>query len=126
MSTPQFEANPGTLLTLRQAQVLFYMALGKTLEEIAIILSIARTTVKAHAQLLYAKFNAENRAQLITQAFINGYLRKVICLVLAAASFFSAVQPDNGADQVRNFRQARQSRTRKDKLHPSLWDFDHA
>lgn len=135
MNTPKLEANPGTLLTLRQTQVLFYIALGKTLEEIAIILGVARTTAKAHAELLYAKLHVENRSQLITQAFLQGYLRNAAkgatALLLAICCFTSAVQP-SADDQLRNFRQARTRTTRsarngrRNKLHPSLWDFDYA
>lgn len=129
MSTQQLEVHPGILLTIRQGQVLFYLALGKTLEEIGMILGLARTTVKAHAEMLYAKFHVENRSQLITQAFLKGFLRGTTAVIMAICCYSAAVQT-TGDDQLRNFRTARRAGSsragRRQNIHPSIVDFDHA
>lgn len=129
MHTAELEANPGTILTLRQVQVLFYLALGKTLEEIAIILGVSRTTAKAHAELLYAKLHAENRAQLITHAFLRGFLtagKAATAMLLVVVSLSNGMASDTSLnDQARNFRQQR-TRRQRDTLNLPTLDFDYA
>jgi DNA-binding CsgD family transcriptional regulator len=46
----------------RPAQVLYWVAQGKSNEEIGIILGIATQTVKGHLKPLFARLGVENRA----------------------------------------------------------------
>jgi DNA-binding NarL/FixJ family response regulator len=59
------EASPGRLeklgLTPREAEVLFWVAQGKTNPEIATILGIGLTTVKKHLEASFVKLGVENR-----------------------------------------------------------------
>jgi DNA-binding NarL/FixJ family response regulator len=59
------EATPALLeplgLTPREAEVLFWVARGKTNDEIATILGIGLTTVKKHLESTFAKLGVENR-----------------------------------------------------------------
>ncbi len=62
---PAGAAEPGQLerlgLTPREAEVLFWVAQGKTNPEIATILGIGLTTVKKHLEATFAKLGVENR-----------------------------------------------------------------
>jgi DNA-binding NarL/FixJ family response regulator len=62
---PTQEANPAQLeplgLTPREAEVLFWVARGKTNDEIATILGIGLTTVKKHLESTFGKLGVENR-----------------------------------------------------------------
>jgi len=55
-------------LTPKEAQVLFWMAQGKTSPEIASILECAPNTVKKHAQRIYQKLGVENRTAAALRA----------------------------------------------------------
>jgi len=48
-------------LTTRQAQILAYIAMGKTNGEIAIILSMSRRTVEKHIEQIFKRLNVETR-----------------------------------------------------------------
>jgi DNA-binding NarL/FixJ family response regulator len=48
-------------LTPREAEVLFWVARGKTNDEIAIVLGIGLTTVKKHLESTFGKLGVENR-----------------------------------------------------------------
>lgn len=69
---PAAEAEPGRLeqlgLTPREAEVLFWVARGKTNDEIATILGIGLTTVKKHLESTYAKLGVENRTSAAAMA----------------------------------------------------------
>ncbi|MES2695938.1 MAG: response regulator transcription factor [Verrucomicrobiota bacterium] len=62
---PRTEATPAQLealgLTPREAEVLFWVARGKTNDEIATVLGIGLTTVKKHLESTFAKLGVENR-----------------------------------------------------------------
>lgn len=66
------EATPGMLevlgLTPREAEVLFWVARGKTNDEIATVLGIGLTTVKKHLESTYAKLGVENRTAAAAMA----------------------------------------------------------
>jgi DNA-binding NarL/FixJ family response regulator len=66
------EATPGQLeilgLTPREAEVLFWVARGKTNDEIATVLGIGLTTVKKHLESTYAKLGVENRTSAAAMA----------------------------------------------------------
>jgi DNA-binding CsgD family transcriptional regulator len=58
-------------LTPREAEVLFWVAQGKTNPEIATILGIGLTTVKKHLEATFAKLGVENRTSAATMALEN-------------------------------------------------------
>ncbi|MEY2881719.1 MAG: hypothetical protein RLZZ15_4099 [Verrucomicrobiota bacterium] len=66
------EPTPGRLeklgLTPREAEVLFWVAQGKTNPEIATILGIGLTTVKKHLEATFAKLGVENRTSAAAAA----------------------------------------------------------
>lgn len=55
-------------LTPREAEVLFWVARGKTNDEIATVLGIGLTTVKKHLESTYAKLGVENRTTAAAMA----------------------------------------------------------
>jgi DNA-binding NarL/FixJ family response regulator len=66
------EAKPEQLeplgLTPREAEVLFWVARGKTNDEIATVLGIGLTTVKKHLESTFAKLSVENRTAAAAMA----------------------------------------------------------
>lgn len=66
---------PKTILSVREAEILRYMALGKTREEIAIILGIGFETVRTHTKNLMTKLDAANSAGAVSRAYELGLLR---------------------------------------------------
>lgn len=66
------EATPDQLeslgLTPREAEVLFWVARGKTNDEIATVLGIGLTTVKKHLESTFAKLGVENRTSAAAMA----------------------------------------------------------
>ena len=66
------EATPDQLVSLgltpREAEVLFWVARGKTNDEIATVLGIGLTTVKKHLESTYAKLGVENRTTAAAMA----------------------------------------------------------
>jgi DNA-binding NarL/FixJ family response regulator len=66
------EAKPSELeplgLTPREAEVLFWVARGKTNDEIATVLGIGLTTVKKHLESTYSKLGVENRTTAAAMA----------------------------------------------------------
>ena len=69
---PAREASPDQLeslgLTAREAEVLFWVARGKTNDEIATLLGIGFTTVKKHLESTFAKLGVENRTTAAAMA----------------------------------------------------------
>ena len=65
-ATPEQLAGLG--LTPREAEVLFWVARGKTNDEIATVLGIGLTTVKKHLESTYAKLSVENRTTAAAMA----------------------------------------------------------
>jgi DNA-binding NarL/FixJ family response regulator len=69
---PRGEAVPAQLeplgLTPREAEVLFWVARGKTNDEIATVLGIGMTTVKKHLESTFAKLGVENRTAAAAMA----------------------------------------------------------
>ena len=66
------EAKPSELeslgLTPREAEVLFWVARGKTNDEIGTVLGIGLTTVKKHLESTYSKLGVENRTTAAAMA----------------------------------------------------------
>jgi DNA-binding NarL/FixJ family response regulator len=69
---PAREATPADLealgLTPREAEVLFWVARGKTNDEIGTVLGIGLTTVKKHLESTFAKLGVENRTAAAAMA----------------------------------------------------------
>lgn len=61
-------------LTEREHSVLFYLAQGKTNEEIAQYLHISVHTVKAHLEAIYDKLGVSNRVQAVMKAVVLGLI----------------------------------------------------
>lgn len=66
---------PKTILSSREMEILKYMALGKTREEISMILGIGFETVRTHTKNLIAKLDASNSAGAVSRAYELGLLR---------------------------------------------------
>ena len=67
-------ASTADLLSQRELEVLQLLALGKTNQEIAGQLIVARGTVKAHAASIYRKLDATNRTEAVARARRLGIL----------------------------------------------------
>jgi DNA-binding NarL/FixJ family response regulator len=67
-------AAPHEELTPREAEVLRYLAAGRSNKEIAAALEISDETVKSHVANVLAKLEVENRAQAAVQALKRGIL----------------------------------------------------
>jgi DNA-binding NarL/FixJ family response regulator len=69
---PAVEPSPALLeplgLTPREAEVRFWVARGKTNDEIATVLGIGLTTVKKHLESTFAKLGVENRTSAAAMA----------------------------------------------------------
>lgn len=65
----------GPRLTVRERDVLSWVAMGKTAEEIGIILSISGHTVGEHLKKIRVKLNASNNAHSIVKALLSGQLQ---------------------------------------------------
>jgi LuxR family maltose regulon positive regulatory protein len=61
-------------LSERELEVLQFMAMGLTSEEIAQQLVVARGTIKAHAASIYRKLEVANRTEAVTRARQLGIL----------------------------------------------------
>jgi DNA-binding CsgD family transcriptional regulator len=61
-------------LSSREVEVLRAISMGKTNEEIALILAISKFTVKNHVQKILLKLNASNRTQAVIRALGQGIL----------------------------------------------------
>ena len=68
-------ARRGGILSPREEEILKYLNLGKTQDEIAIILGIGRETVKTHIRTLKEKLSASSSAGAVGRAYELGILR---------------------------------------------------
>ncbi len=64
-------------LSERLCDVLFYLLRGKTVKQIAILLGISHRTVDEYLEQLKARFDAQNRYELIDKAISLGYLNSI-------------------------------------------------
>lgn len=64
-----------SMLTAREMDVLKYLALGKTREEVGIILGIALETVRTHTKSIQVKLDASNTTGAVSRAYELGILR---------------------------------------------------
>lgn len=63
------------MLTAREMTVLKYLAMGKTRDEIGIILGVSAETVKTHSKSIQVKLDAPNTAGAVSRAYELGILR---------------------------------------------------
>ena len=77
-STGGLSINAGQVLveplSQRELEVLHLIALGKTNQEIAQHLVVARGTIKAHAASIYRKLDVTNRTEAVARARTLGIL----------------------------------------------------
>jgi len=64
------DAADGGLLTVREAEIMKWVAMGKTNGEIGSILNVSTFTVKNHMQRIFKKLDVFSRAQAVS-AFMN-------------------------------------------------------
>ena len=69
-------ADPDSAFTLREQQILYYIAGGLSNKEIAGRLSLSEQTVKAHLSHMTTKCGRANRAALVAYGFETGLLRR--------------------------------------------------
>jgi DNA-binding NarL/FixJ family response regulator len=67
-------AAAGERLTLREREVLKFIAEGQSAKEIADVLCISHRTVEHHRANMMAKLNLKGTAELVKYAIANGYL----------------------------------------------------
>jgi len=80
VQSPNIETDPATLeesltITFREAEVLLWLAHGKTNKEIAEILEMSPRTVNKHLEQMYPKIGADNRtaaASIAIQTILGG------------------------------------------------------
>ena len=83
MSTPKeepllkdIESLESLVLTRRQAEVAFWIAQGKTNDEVAVILKTSRHTIPHHVEAILARLRLETRAEIMLWALETlGWLR---------------------------------------------------
>lgn len=66
--------DPAIGLSAKEAEVLTWVAAGKTDEEIAIILSISRNTVDTHVRSVFRKLSVNNRVAAVVKAIMAGMI----------------------------------------------------
>ena len=69
-----FVADPDSVFTLREQQILYYIAGGLSNKEIAGRLSLSEQTGKAHLSHMTTKCGRANRAALVAYGFETGLL----------------------------------------------------
>ena len=63
------------MLTAREMTVLKYLAMGKTRDEVGIILGVSAETVKTHSKSIQVKLDAPNTVGAVSRAYELGILR---------------------------------------------------
>lgn len=67
------QGDPQITITARQREIMMLMAEGKTDEEIANILSLQESTVRAHVHQIGQRLGTENRSQIV--AYVHNHLK---------------------------------------------------
>ena len=65
---------PENPLTTREQEILKYIALGKSKEEIAAKTEISIHTIKAHLHNIYGKLSVQDRTQAVVKAIKNSWI----------------------------------------------------
>lgn len=100
-------------LTPRQEEVFHWKLLGKTDEEVAIIISATHRTIRAHVANIRERMNASNLTHAALIGFQKGFIKTLaltICLCVA--------NPD--AEQARAGRMVRRG-NRREELFTDEW-----
>lgn len=74
LSMNQFTAYDKTILSIREAEVLKYIALGKSSKEIASILFLSNNTIHRHRQNIIKKMKVTNSAEAVKAALLMGLI----------------------------------------------------
>lgn len=74
LRSPDGGAGDGETLTMRELEVVSYIAMGRRIHEIASILFISPTTARTHARNAMRKLGARSQAQLVAIAVAEGLL----------------------------------------------------
>jgi DNA-binding CsgD family transcriptional regulator len=73
------QANPSRAaargITAKEAEILSWVASGKTDAEIAVILNISRNTVDTHMRHIFTRLGAHNRVTAVVKAIAEGFIR---------------------------------------------------
>lgn len=64
-----------SVFTIREQQILYYVAVGLSNKEIASLLALSDQTVKAHLASMTTKSRRANRAALVSYGFETGMLK---------------------------------------------------
>ena len=70
-----FAVDTDDILTVREQQILYYIARGLSNKEISAKLSLSEQTVKVHLANMLSKTSCANRAALVSYGFEHGILR---------------------------------------------------
>ena len=66
-----FVADPASAFTLREQQILYYIAGGLSNKEIAGRVGISVNTVKYHVARIYEKMQVTNRTELLSSTYLR-------------------------------------------------------
>ncbi len=115
------------VLTPREDQALYWLAMGKTIQECAIIMGCSARTARAHADSGQEKLGASNKCMAISMAFMRGYMIQAACTLLLAVATVLSIST-NSAIRTRgnNARRITQSRSvRRDSGLAEINDYSH-
>lgn len=96
-------------LTLREAEILLWVAEGKTSWEAGMITGIRESTSNAHVAAAMGKLNASSRAHLVARVFVQGILRPLAIALLCLCMLANSGEPFRA-------RQAARCRRRDDLM----------
>lgn len=66
--------NQAEILTVKEKEILQWLAIGKTLREIAIIVSLSQDTVKFHLKKIYEKLNVNSKTSAVVKGLRAGLI----------------------------------------------------
>lgn len=73
-TSPERAEEEGTLLTLREREILRSLAAGKTYQQAAQGLHISTDTVRFHIRKIYRKLHAHSQSEAVAKALRKGLL----------------------------------------------------
>ena len=112
------------ILSPRQAEAVYWGAMGKSVEETALIEGIAHRTAKKHREDALHKLDANNLPMAITISFERGILKHMACVGLVVLGSWQAVS-EQGHQFTRTRSAGRSARvTRTGKREHNLLDGD--
>ena len=119
------------VLSPREDEVNYWSALGKSNDEIALILGISPETVKAHLKNIFSKLHVYNRPSLVTESFRRGILRFGTVLLALCAQYAVELSDEDGmrarfgrrTREVRTIRTVRTTRSRTEQLLALFEDY---